>query len=143
MGLKFRNPKLNTFLKNNIYKMSTLWSSEVNKEQAKVAVGLWLYACMLVNFLRNKICANKLSSRNSTLYKFLIEIYLESLASSYHFIIYLESSTEAFSATWISHWNSDSSVKSSISGQFYLQMPLGSLVYLSCVVWHIAFHFSR
>ena len=72
MGLKFRNPKLNTFLKNNIYKMSTLWSSEVNKEQAKVAVGLWLYACMLVNFLRNKICANKLSSRNSTLYKFLI-----------------------------------------------------------------------
>ena len=40
MGLKFRNPKLNTFLQNNIYKMSTLWSSEVNKEQAKVAVGL-------------------------------------------------------------------------------------------------------
>ena len=54
MGLKFRNPKLNTFLQNNIYKMSTLWSSEVNKEQAKVAVGLWLYAFQF--FKKQNLC---------------------------------------------------------------------------------------
>ena len=43
VGLKFRNPKFNIFLQNNIYKMPTLWNSEVNKailEQVNVTVGL-------------------------------------------------------------------------------------------------------
>ena len=43
IGLKFRNPKFNIFLQDNIYKMPTRWNSEVNKvipEQVKVAAGL-------------------------------------------------------------------------------------------------------
>ena len=43
MSLKFRNPKFNIFLQNNIYKIPTFWNSEKSKailEQVKVAVGL-------------------------------------------------------------------------------------------------------
>ena len=145
MGLKFWNTKLNIFLQNNIYKMPTLWNSEVNKvilEQAKVASRLLLLLLLLyaiwetkeTKILKNKNYVKKNSSRNSTLCKFLIKIYLESFKFSYHFIIYLESSTKVFVTTWISHWNPRSSVKSSISAaqmwvQPYLKMPLGSIWY--------------
>ena len=71
---------------------------------------------MLFNFLRNRNCVNKISSRKSALYKFLIKICLESFVFSYHFIIYLESSTKVFFITYTSRCNSSLSVKSSISG---------------------------
>ena len=46
-------------------------------------------------FKKQKLC-KKINVRNSTLYKFLIKIYLESFAFIYHFIIYLKLSTEVF-----------------------------------------------
>ena len=66
IDLKFRNPKLNNFLQNNIYKISTICNSHVNKtvlEQVKVAVGLWLHAFQF--FEKQKLC--KQSSRKGTL----------------------------------------------------------------------------
>ena len=66
---------------------------------------------MLFNFLRNKNCVNRISSRNSTFYNFLIKIYLESFAFSYQFSIYLGSSTKVLFTASTSHWTSGSSVK--------------------------------
>ena len=66
------------------YKKPTVWSSEVNKvflEQVK-----WQNRIIIIcfNFLRNKDCVHKISSRNSALYKFHTKIYLESFVSIYH-----------------------------------------------------------
>ena len=91
MSLKFRNSKFKIFCEvYNIYflyKIETPWSSEGNKtiqEQVKAKAGLQLYPSI---FLRNKNYVNKISSRNSTLYKFLFKIYLESLSLYYSFAI--------------------------------------------------------
>ena len=70
--------------------------------------------CFII--LRNKNCVNKIISRNSTLYKFLIKTYLEPLVFGYYFIIYLESFIKVFFLTWTSYWTTSSSVNPSISG---------------------------
>ena len=82
----------------------------------------------LLQFLRKKNYAHKISSRNSVLYKFHINFFSESFVSTIVCIIYLKLSTKVFSAVWISHWPG-SSVKPSISfrGNFIWKCPLGPL----------------
>ena len=78
--------------------MPTLQNSEVNKaghSGTSKNGGRIMIICFSI-FLRSKHCVNKISSRNSKLYKFLTKIYLESFVFSYHFIIYLGSSKSNF-----------------------------------------------
>ena len=83
--------------------MPTLWSSEVSKKSFWNKQK-WRNRIMIIcfNFLRNKNYVLKISSRNCTLYKFHIKIYLE-------LFIYI------WSTTWVSHWTTGSSVKPSTS----------------------------
>ena len=86
MGLKFWYPKFNILCKKNVYLfiLPTLWSSKINKvilEQVK-----WQNRIMIICliFSRNNYYIHKISSRNSTLHKFQIRFYLESLVSIHH-----------------------------------------------------------
>ena len=132
MCLKFRNTKFNIFCKITflfLYKMIKLRSSEVDKvtlEQVKKEVRLWLYA---FQFFKKKTIETKLVPE---IYKFLIKIYLESFEFSCLIIF-----TFAFSIELIVHQKNNQ-----YQGQFYLNMPLGSLVCLA-IAWHIIFYFSR
>ena len=117
MSLKFWNTKFNIFCKRIFIFYIKCHALELRGRQghSRTSKSKGGIKMICFNFLRNKSYVNKISSRNSTLYNFLIKISLESFVFSYHFINYLESSTKIFFTTSISHWTTGSSVKPSIS----------------------------
>ena len=97
--------------------------SETSKSGSRIKI-----ICFSI-FLKNKNCVKKISSKNGTLYKFFIKIYLKSFVFSYHFccyhfcfIIFIWNHLQKYFlfTTWTSLWISDSLTAWHIIFSFFL-----------------------